>query len=155
MKFVDGFASVESNLFAVFQYQTLLVDKLGSVIYRPMPSDKFDSKVWGECSFPTNVQPPPPPPRVYSLLAQFTTDPPGAMVYLVPRWDWEQANNGAWLLGHPEVLRNYAIPEGPTPVNSRVKVQTYTVVFERGERRVILPFTIASGGPNNLRATLN
>ncbi len=71
-----------------------------------------------------------------------TSEPPGAVAYLV-RWsDWIEAGEEASALDDEAFRRKHRVTEQPTPVTVRVPGYSYVVIVERnGKREVSRRFT--------------
>ena len=77
------------------------------------------------------------------------SDPPGAAVYLVPKWVFERDPS---MLTDQDKMRQYRVPEGDTPVDTRAREMVYVVVFVRDGNVVTREMDVLPGKANLAKA---
>ena len=77
------------------------------------------------------------------------SNPPGATVYMIPRYDFEMDST---ITSDPYKLQQYQIPEGVTPCSTSRREEVYVVIFELNGRREQRMLDVISGKTNKVKA---
>lgn len=85
--------------------------------------------------------------RAAQLECSFESTPGNASVYLIPRVDWDDANNGADILNDQNRLQLYLI-SGVTPFSHKAYQQRYWLIFELDGRREKVSLDVTGNGTN-------
>jgi hypothetical protein len=131
--------------------EEMRVNLAGRIVDRPRYEDRPHTGPYGECHFPP-AAPAAPPPRSYSVTTSLLSTPPGALVYLIPLWDWETNNAGAAILSDPNLLETYLIARGGTPIEEiEIKAQVYMAVFDLAGKRKVTRVSVTGKGDQGIR----
>lgn len=79
---------------------------------------------------------------------QLLSEPPGAMVYLVPLYQFEKDTS---IVSDDAKLAEFQVPEGLTPVITRALEKRYVVVFDLNGKKLTTRIDIIQGQMNQAK----